>query len=168
MQARTHTRVNTHSRRICVQYVVEGSICSPQEIITANSAQHGLKSPRFHPKLSNPSLAAFPHPLLSLHPILLLLLPFLFFISFPTTNLLFRRALQCSGSSKSLFLHLSSVPHPFCFTSSSFHLLSLLWGPNSRGHFHPLTSFTQSSLSPPGPHLLSASRLTPLPPSLIF
>ncbi len=38
------THVNTQSRCSCVRYIVQGSICSPQDIITANNAQHGLKS----------------------------------------------------------------------------------------------------------------------------
>lgn len=65
-QACTHAE--THSHCSWVKYMVQGSICSPQEIITANSAQQGPRYPSFHPKL--PSPAASPHSLLYQEPIL--------------------------------------------------------------------------------------------------
>lgn len=45
LQACKHTCEHTVG---WAKYMVWGSICSPQENITANRAQRGLRSPRFH------------------------------------------------------------------------------------------------------------------------
>lgn len=114
-----------------------GSICSPQEIITAYGARHGLKSPRFHPKPSNPRWL----PLL-----ILFRLRSSFFSSLPSSLLLISANFAAHDAvcsvSFSEFTLLSSSP-AFLHTSRKLALLLLQ-------ELRPLTS---SSLPPPSPIL---------------